>query len=222
MDRASGSGVFARDPDALLDLIELELTDEILEQQTDREICSICEKWLIRFNTDLNEYSRDDLLVKDKILSICKDKLSTNSLQRLWEEINQVKQKMKVRTAWRIEGTLREFPKFEPLNLWFNYPIHIADESDVLKDISTDEKPYWQKGIEKTKQNAISRRKKINFELEMTYSMLSSDGAEVTIKQLEKEWELSNQAVKDRIKKSNDFYYKHGVVYKKNTDTNNQ
>ena len=27
MDRASGSGVFARDPDALLDLIELEPTE---------------------------------------------------------------------------------------------------------------------------------------------------------------------------------------------------
>ena len=27
MDRASGSGVFSRDPDALIDLIELELTD---------------------------------------------------------------------------------------------------------------------------------------------------------------------------------------------------
>ena len=29
MDRSSGSGVFARDPDALLDIIQLELTDEI-------------------------------------------------------------------------------------------------------------------------------------------------------------------------------------------------
>ena len=29
MDRASGSGVFARDPDAQLDMIELEMTDEM-------------------------------------------------------------------------------------------------------------------------------------------------------------------------------------------------
>ena len=29
MDRASGSGVFARDPDAQLDMIELELSDEV-------------------------------------------------------------------------------------------------------------------------------------------------------------------------------------------------
>ncbi|WP_254259782.1 AAA family ATPase [Listeria fleischmannii] len=33
MDRASGSGVFARDPDALIDLVELELTHEAIKQQ---------------------------------------------------------------------------------------------------------------------------------------------------------------------------------------------
>ena len=32
MDRASGSGVFARDPDALLDLIELEVSDDLRKQ----------------------------------------------------------------------------------------------------------------------------------------------------------------------------------------------
>ena len=36
MDRASGSGVFARDPDAQLDMIELELTDDIRNRIADR------------------------------------------------------------------------------------------------------------------------------------------------------------------------------------------
>ena len=36
MDRASGSGVFARDPDAQLDMIELELTDEVRNMIADR------------------------------------------------------------------------------------------------------------------------------------------------------------------------------------------
>ena len=213
MDRASGSGVFARDPDALLDLIELELTDEILEQQTDREICSICEKWLIRFNTDLNEYSRDDLLVKDKILSICKDKLSTNSLQRLWEEINQVKQKMKVRTAWRIEGTLREFPKFEPLNLWFNYPIHIADESDVLKDISTDEKPYWQKGTEQRKKNAKKKKEGENTKLKNLIDFLN-DGNPPTVKMLCDELGIQESGVYKKIRKLEGYKVEKGFIIK--------
>ena len=74
MDRASGSGVFARDPDALLDLVELDT----------------------------------------KNLAGMKDK-----------------------TAWRIEGTLREYPKFEPLNLFFEYPIHRLDTAGFLADTGT-------------------------------------------------------------------------------------
>lgn len=33
-------------------------------------------------------------------------------------------------TAWRIEGTLREFPSFEPVDVWFNYPIHVMERFD--------------------------------------------------------------------------------------------
>mgnify|MGYP006964172824 CR=1 FL=1 len=50
------------------------------------------------------------------------------------------------KTAWRIDGTLREFPKFKPVNLWFDYPIHHTDQSGVLDDIQPeDEKPNWKK-----------------------------------------------------------------------------
>ncbi|MDE7212078.1 MAG: AAA family ATPase, partial [Lachnospiraceae bacterium] len=42
MDRASGSGVFARDPDALLDLIELEVSDALRKQEENRAVCGAC------------------------------------------------------------------------------------------------------------------------------------------------------------------------------------
>lgn len=37
MDRASGSGVFARDPDAMLDMIELELSEDVLKAEETRQ-----------------------------------------------------------------------------------------------------------------------------------------------------------------------------------------
>ena len=43
MDRASGSGVFARDPDALLDLIELEPTEALMKQEENKAVCGICK-----------------------------------------------------------------------------------------------------------------------------------------------------------------------------------
>ena len=46
MDRASGSGVFARDPDALLDLIELEPTEALMKQEENKAICGVCKTYL--------------------------------------------------------------------------------------------------------------------------------------------------------------------------------
>ena len=43
MDRASGSGVFARDPDALLDLIELEPTEALMKQEENKAVCGTCK-----------------------------------------------------------------------------------------------------------------------------------------------------------------------------------
>lgn len=68
MDRASGSGVFARDPDALLDMVQLAVGEGLAG----------------------------------------------------------------TRTAWRVEGTLREFAPFPPVNVWFDYPIHKHDDEDIL------------------------------------------------------------------------------------------
>lgn len=71
MDRASGSGVFARDPDAQLDVSQLAVSDN---QRAD-------------LRPDGYEYA----------------------------------------TPWRMEGTLREFAPFEPVDFWFTYPTYTID-----------------------------------------------------------------------------------------------
>ena len=43
MDRASGSGVFARDPDAMLALIELDVTDDLRKQEQNKTVCATCQ-----------------------------------------------------------------------------------------------------------------------------------------------------------------------------------
>lgn len=74
IDRASGSGVFARDPDAILDMIELD-----------------------------NKTYQNNKEYRD-----C--------------------------TAWRIEGTLREFATPEPVNVFFKFPLHVVDHFNLLAD----------------------------------------------------------------------------------------
>ncbi len=83
MDRASGSGVFARDADALLDMIELRIPKEKEDQ--------------VR--------------------------------QEYGEKV----------TGWRMEATLREFQRIEPVNLFFSYPLHVVDAAGILEEANLEE-----------------------------------------------------------------------------------
>ncbi|WP_028504146.1 AAA family ATPase [Ruminococcus albus] len=137
MDRASGSGVFARDPDALLDLTQLEITDALRKQQEDKQTCRIAENWLRRFymeNAFNQLVSQDDRVTPSRMLDIAHGALHPNSYRLMNEDIERAKATLGNRTAWRIEGTLREFASFKPLNLWFDYPVHISDTDGVLQD----------------------------------------------------------------------------------------
>ena len=162
MDRASGSGVFARDPDALIDLIELEVTEELQQQEENKAVCSTCEWWLDQHSrTWREEASQDDLCNEKAMLGIVNRVLGSDRYNELLPHIVQKRKQTKARTAWRIEGTLREFPKFEPVNLWFDYPIHIVEESGALQDMTAEgETAPWKRGSNKRSDNAKKEAKK--------------------------------------------------------------
>ena len=159
MDRASGSGVFARDPDALLDLIELDTTEALEKQEMNKAICKACQIYLDAHFAWKDELSQDDLLSSAAMLGYCKktlDKWQMNALSRVIEEQKAI---AKGKTAWRIEGTLREFPRFEPINLWFSYPIHVLDEVGSLKDLQMETgKPVWEKAKEARQKRSDQAR----------------------------------------------------------------
>ncbi len=156
MDRASGSGVFARDPDALLDLTELEITDSIRKSEEDKLICSVCLEWILRFDPNFKESaSRDDLFSAAKMREHALKELSEASYKLMCADISSGKQTLSRRTAWRIEGTLREFASFSPINCWFDYPIHRSDSSGVLADIKLeDNRKPWERAAEKRKKSS--------------------------------------------------------------------
>ena len=65
--------------------------------------------------------------------------------------------------SWRVEGALREFPTFPPLNLWFDYPTHRVDDIGSLKDVEPDgERPPWQKAMEKRKDPEVKKQDRKN------------------------------------------------------------
>lgn len=217
MDRASGSGVFARDPDALLDLIELEVTEELLKQQENKAVCDTCKQYLdahFKWETDL---SQDDLLSSYQMLNYCENKLDEWQWKALNRNIDAAKVRVKSMTAWRIEGTLREFQKFEPINLWFNYPVHSLDQSGVLGDIQPEaDGPVWKKNFSK-KKSPEEAKKERKESLETQFESLRSfnESGKVTIKELAESMGTTEKTVRNRIKEHGGFWVDEGYVGKK-------
>ena len=146
-DRASGSGVFARDPDAQLDLTPLDISN-------------------VKYDTDT------------AYLMAC--------------------------TAWKMESVLREFASFQPIKLWFAYPIHIAD-SDVGNLLL---------GAKAKKPGGKQKGSGLNQEtIDTAFEGLASQG-EVRLDDLVAKLGMSEQHVRRTIKSrcGDSYLVKNGVV----------
>ena len=205
MDRASGSGVFARDPDAMLDMTELIPTEAIREQLRTKAACQVIRAMLDkRGHTDV--YGPDDAFSRHRMLALAKEYLGLADLRAIDAEIAAAEKKADGMTAWRIEGTLREFARFDPVNLWFDYPIHKPD-SGLLEDLQpeNDFKTLGSRGAAKRwgDKEKLARDKKA--ELDTAYEACTMDG-EATIYALAEYMDLKPRTVKSRLKADGRFW----------------
>ena len=216
MDRASGSGVFARDPDALLDLIELEPTEALMKQEENKAICKACTDYLDAHFKWEEDLSQDDLLSSVQMMSYCEAHLDRWQKIALDKQIAEAKAAVQAHTAWRIEGTLREFPKFEPVNMWFEYPAHRLDQVGVLKDLELEaQEPAWKKGSKNNKKNAVSRKADRRKALEAALEG-SNFGDEPTVNDVADYLGISTRTARDRIQEHGGYEIEGGKVKKKN------
>lgn len=148
MDRASGSGVFARDVDALLDMTELELP--------------------------------------------------------------QCRQREGV-TAWRVTGTLREFPTFPPVDVWFDYPLHVLEHFSPEENVAPHhELPSYQRAMNarKPKEQKLRERKR---RLEAAFDICAADGP-VTVSTLAGYLGVSQQTIRNSVDEHPGFARKGGEI----------
>lgn len=217
MDRASGSGVFARDPDALLDLIELDLTEPILKQEENNAVCKFCCDALRELN-ELDNVGQDERLSETALLNACKDLLAPRHYAHILEQLDEVRNEVHTKSAWRIDGTLREFPRFPPINVWFDYPIHREDESGVLGDIDPDEGftskgSPWKRNFTK-KKSPEEREAERRGVVETAFASCNMDGS-VTLNDLAEYMGVTEKTVRNRLKEHGGFWIDEGNVGKK-------
>jgi len=158
-DRASGSGVFARDPDAILDIIELNIPDELQNQ--------------ILPPSGSNLYC----------------------------------------SPWRLEGSLREFPNFKPINFWYDYPLHVLDKNGQLDRL-------YANGDPKNNLNkSPNHQKTLDLEqLEEVYSKLKTKPTNsANLKAMAEKLGITDKTLRKKIADEFDEYFFNdkGNVYHK-------
>lgn len=155
MDRASGSGVFARDADAQVDVIQLNLV-EVPSRHNPEESSA---------------------------------------------------------TAWRLESNLREFKSFNPVNIWFEYPIHRVDEAGKLKKNYADGDPRANLTKSyKRNQTTDSRKEEFDKAFEVNKRKDGTCFAFVLAEYLG----IAERTVRDRVLEFSDEYVtKKGIISRK-------
>jgi len=152
MDRASGSGVFARDPDAQLDLIQLELSEDIRNNVADGNA-----------------------------------------------------------TAWRLESSLREFRNIQPLNCWFEYPVHRVDSNRQLAGLSAQGSPEANLS-RSSKRTSCSERESM---LNTAFGICAVHGVS-TVKDLAEYLGIAEKSVRRYLDEfSQQYGTENGVVYRR-------
>lgn len=142
-DRASGSGVFARDPDTIIDLIELDVDEKIRSKVQNRWECDAIMSYLDRqLESGWRQLiSIEDLAVSDKLFDWGAVQTSREDLAKVRLQAMQASQ---TATGWRMEATMREFPPCPTKSMFFRYPFHLLDSEGLLADAKAEgEDPPW-------------------------------------------------------------------------------
>lgn len=194
MDRASGSGVFARDPDAMIDLLPLESESARAVLQQRMECDAIMDAIREVGPEALDEMPIDDKVVPNKM---------EGDLIEIWGEGSKLDAVRKARadaaktcesiTGWRASFTLREFATPKPQNFWFAYPRHLVDEENYLEDATPegDAVPYARRSPSKKKESAPKQNKLAAFK-----QVVECDPSAVwTIKKVEEQLGVKKSAV---------------------------
>lgn len=206
MDRASGSGVFARDPDALLDLVELDLSESVMKAQEAKVVCNLYAEEMKKYNFDYfdERVGLDDLQSVPSMTDHAKRSIPER-MAEVDHQINEAIKQVQIRSAWRVEGTLREYPKFEPVNMWFQYPVHIVDETGVLKDIEPEGNlPPWKNAMNKRKDPETKKEERIEA-FETAFNVLNDGENPVTVDDLADYLGITKRTVWNRIKEHGGF-----------------
>ena len=210
-DRGSGSGVFARDADALLDITRLEIDGQTRGALQNSHICHFWMKKLDELDPDWRMEVFPSVMESSTSLAQyfqTKSKATRYQMERWTEEAQQGFEKfMREMVPLRIEFTLRDFQSPNPVNMFFVYPIHIPDTDDVLIT-ANPENPI--PGMIKENAHKVKEQKRDTIH-EAVRTILAETGKDfTTYQEIADHLNIGKSTVKDNIAANVDLYILEG------------
>ena len=159
IDRSSGSGVFARDPDAIVDIVGLE------------DPCGLTAEY--RKAHHLEDYA----------------------------------------SPWRTEFTTREFVPHDPVDMWFEYPVHRRDDDGILSHLGAAGSAENANQVRQTLRDdeRAEKRSKLDNTID---ELISADDA-VTVHDVADALGVTEKTIRSRIKGSEKYDIFNGEIVNK-------
>ena len=176
--RASGSGVFARDADAQLDMARLQVSPTVWADHCNESECRLIDAFLEGYDHDRGTVPLDVRLDSGRYRAWLGSNLDRDELGELLTALDQLGERLHRARAFRVNLTLRGFPDADPINLWYEYPAHVLDTSGLLKLASyeTGQTKGAQRGREVVEANKAADHVLINQMIADAWSACASEG----------------------------------------------
>lgn len=218
IDRASGSGVFARDPDAIIAMSELFVSDVDREEIKARSIEAVVDIQLKLTGQWENIEKTKPHLLKDRV---AKQELVDSYFSRTTKGLEEYEHKIQEAEelgecpAFRISMVLREFKSPADENYFFRYPIHVKDPTGVLEEALLEGdnsiEAMNKKKAEKTKKRADQKR--------AWYDQQRKDGKMISVKDIVERFQCSENTVRNWVNSQTDLQRANGWIMYETEET---
>jgi regulatory protein RepA len=211
IDRGSGSGVFGRDPDAILDMIELSISEKRREQIADHLEIEALDTLGVLHGLDMTQIP-DDARAPSSAYLIEFQRAFPALKCDASNAVYAAGQAALCLSGWRVESTLREFGSGKPYLCWFRYPCHVPDRWDLLKDAKAEGEEAPWKAQQNDKESAIKAKQDAKREA-FNEAVKACNGVGVaTAKQVADSLGVTVRAIQQRIAKDKTLTLVEGVI----------
>lgn len=200
MDRGSGSGVFSRDADLMIDLTALEIDGQTKAALMNNAMCDFWKSKLEETGQDWrSRCSPSDLKSSGSLAALYQTIAGMDPARitiMLLDEQRKFETELEKTKAFRMEFIVRSFETPEPQNVTFRHPIHKLDKSGALVMAEPESYAFGQR----KKDTASIKEQKIDVFVETVDQLiLSSEEGHTTYAEIAEALDIDARTVTRRL-----------------------